>query len=272
MDLSRASTFLFVPGDRPERFDKAQASGADVVIIDLEDGVAPSQREKARAHVVSWLSTGRQAAVRISAIGTEDHLLDLAALRCGIEAVVVPKSESAADLARVASALSNEVKIVALIETARGVVEATNLAAATAVVRLALGNVDLAAEIGVDPDDHQALLHVRSQLSLASSAAGLTGPIDGVTTAIRDTHRVHADAQHGASLGFRGKLCIHPHQVSQARAGLAPSAQQVAWAESILAEVANGAARVVGEAMVDRPVEERARDILWRSGHRRDAD
>jgi citrate lyase subunit beta/citryl-CoA lyase len=266
MDLCVASTFLFVPGDRPERFDRALESGADFVIVDLEDGVAPSRRQEARTHVVSWLRSGRQAAVRISAVGTEGHFLDLTALEGVAQAVVLSKSESAVDATSVASILGMDVGIVALIETAQGVMDARQIAASSSVVRLALGNIDLAAEIGVNPDDKQALLHARSQLVLASSAAGLPGPIDGVTTSVSDTDHVLTDAQHGASLGFRGKLCIHPRQVEPARSGLAPSEQEVAWAKSILTEAADGAARLVGEAMVDRPVEERARNILRRAG------
>jgi citrate lyase subunit beta / citryl-CoA lyase len=260
-----ATTFLFVPGDRLERFDRAASSGAEVVIIDLEDGVSPATRPAARRNVVSWLRSGKSGVVRLNARGTRDHALDVDALRGVATHVMLSKTESAADADSAAADIGTGVEVMALIETARGVADATSIASSDAVVRLAFGNVDLSAELGVDADDQQALLTARSLLSLASATAGLYGPVDGVTTNLDDPKRVAADASHAASLGFRGKLCIHPHQLSGARSGLAPSSAQVSWAEKILAVASEGEARAVDGVMVDRPVEERARDILRRA-------
>jgi citrate lyase subunit beta/citryl-CoA lyase len=264
VDPRTATTFLFVPGDRPERFARAASSGADVVVIDLEDGVHTDARPAARLEVVSWLRSGRSALVRLNAAGTSDHDLDLEALSGVATHVMLARAESAAAAESVVAALGAGADVMALVETARGVARAGEIAASPAVARLAFGNVDLSTELGVDADDRQALLTARSLLALASAAAGLYGPVDGVTTAIDDAERVAGDAAHAASLGFGGKLCIHPRQVDAARAGFTPTPDQVAWAERVLAAASGGEARAVDGAMVDRPVEERARAIMRR--------
>jgi len=265
LDPRIASTYLFVPGDRPERFARATSSGADVVIIDLEDGVPPAAREAARHHVLAWLQTGQSAVVRLNAHGTEDHSLDVRALRGAATHVMLSKAESAADAEATVAELGDHVDVMALIETARGVAAAASIGSSAAVIRLAFGNVDFAAELGVDADDRQALLTARSCLALASAAAGLYGPVDGVTTSLDDAEALEADAAHAVSLGFRGKLLIHPRQLGAARKGLAPSDAQISWAQKILAGASEGQARAVDGAMVDRPVEERAREILRRA-------
>lgn len=147
---------------------------------------------------------------------------------------------------------------------------AASIGSSEAVIRLAFGNVDFATELGVDADDLQALLTARSSLALASALAGLHGPVDGVTRSVDAPESVEADAAHAVSLGFRGKLLIHPHQLDAARAGLAPSEAQVSWARRVLADASTGHARAVDGAMVDRPVEERARQILDRANRKGD--
>jgi citrate lyase subunit beta/citryl-CoA lyase len=265
LDPRIATTFLFVPGDRPERFVRAASSEADVVIIDLEDGVGPAARSAARRNVVSWLRSDESAVVRLNARGTHDHALDVAALRGLATHVMLAKTESAVDADSVAADIDPGVEVMALIETARGVAEAASIARGESVIRLAFGNVDLSSELGVDPRDRLALLTARSLLSLASATAGLYGPVDGVTTDLDHSDQVAADASYAARLGFRGKLCIHPNQIASARAGLAPSPAQIAWAEKVLAVPSGGEARVVNGAMVDRPVEDAARDVIRRA-------
>lgn len=267
--LRGAATLLFVPGDRPERFGRAASSGADVIIIDLEDGVSRATRPDARRNIESWLRAGESAVVRLNAYGTQDHALDVGALRGVATHVMLARTESAADVNSTTVEIGGQVEVIALIETAKGVAAAAGIAASDAVVRLAFGNVDLSTELGVDADDRQALLAARSLVALASAAAGLYGPVDGVTTTLDDAALVVADAAHAASLGFRGKLCIHPLQLDPARLGLAPSQAQVSWAQQIVAVASTGEARAVAGQMVDRPVEERARDILRRATSRR---
>jgi citrate lyase subunit beta/citryl-CoA lyase len=142
-----ATTFLFVPGDRPDRFGKAVASGADVVILDLEDAVAPGDKDSARAHVETWLQDN-EAVVRINAPGTPWFDADAALVTSRGVPVVVPKAETP-------EVLAGFREVVALVETARGVERAGELAAVPSVTRLAFGSVDLAAELGVAPEDRE---------------------------------------------------------------------------------------------------------------------
>ena len=260
-----ARTWLFVPGNRPERFDKAAVAGADVVILDLEDAVAPSDKDAARERVAAWL-TGSPVpcAVRVNAAGTDWHLADLDAVAAtGPALVMLPKADGAEVVARVLDALPHGSAIVALVESARGVLGAADLARAPGVARLAFGSYDLAAELGVDPDHAPALTGARSALVLAAAAAGLNGPVDGVTGDVRDSARLTADVAAAAALGFTGKLCVHPSQVAPSAAALAPTREESAWAERVLAAVderSDGVVLVDGR-MVDAPVVARARRI-----------
>jgi citrate lyase subunit beta / citryl-CoA lyase len=261
--LSAARTLLFVPGDRPDRFAKAAAAGADGVILDLEDAVAPSRKDAARAEVREWLAGGGAGIVRVNAVGTRWHEADLqlaAELRIP---VMLPKAEDPDDVARVVAALAGGL-VVALLETAAGVLAARAVCAVAGVVRPAFGNVDLAAELGVDHADHTALAHARQSVVLASSAAGAAPPIDGVTTAIADEQALRDDLRHAVRTGFTGKLCIHPRQVAVAHDAFAPGVEQLEWARRVLAAAPDGAATAVDGQMVDAPVLARARRILAR--------
>lgn len=263
--VASARSFLFVPGNRPDRFDKALAAGPDVVVLDLEDAVAAEQRSGAREAVAAWLRGGGRAAVRINAVGTVDHEADLTCLdgAVGLVAVLVAKAEDPAALSAIAQRLS--VPVIALLETAVGVLRAPEIAAAHGVVRLALGHLDLAADLGSDTS-RIAMLHARSHLVLASRATDLPGPLDGVTTALDDPDLLTDDLRHARELGMAGKLLIHPSQVEVTHAAFRPSPDEVAWAERVLAAVAEhgtGAVRQDGD-MVDAPVVARAEDILTR--------
>ncbi|HEY4024235.1 MAG TPA: CoA ester lyase, partial [Pseudonocardiaceae bacterium] len=213
MTAHRGRSWLFVPGDRPERFDKALHSGADAVIVDLEDAVAPANKARARDAVADLLDT-QPVYVRVNGADTRWHTEDLAALshRAGLLGVLLPKTTSAADVAATAAALGAHVQLVALIETAAGLRNADTIAAAERTTRLAFGSIDFALDIGADTDD-AALLYARSTLVLASRVAGLPGPVDGVTTDLDDSAATTRDAEHARGLGFAGKLCIHPRQV-----------------------------------------------------------
>jgi len=261
-----AATWLFVPGNRPERFDKARASGADAVLCDLEDGVAPEHKAQARGEVRGWLAGGGRAWVRVNAPGTEQGDGDVEALRGlpGLQGLVVPKSESAArleDLAR----RGGGCRLVALVETAVGVLEACSIARSPAVDRLAFGSIDYAGDVDAVESDGSLLL-ARSQLVLASRAASKPAPLDGVTTDLVDMARVQAAASYARGLGFGGKLCLHPRQVAAVAAGFAPTPQELRWAREVVRSGAAGGAVAVAGQMVDRPVLERARRILTRVG------
>lgn len=263
--VQAARSLLFVPGDRPERFEKAAAAGADVVIVDLEDAVGPEQKAPAREAVVAWLADGGRAAVRVNASGSPEHDADVAALAGlgGLMAVVLPKAGPAAGASAVAD--HSGAPVVALVESAAGMADAAALAGAKGVVRLAFGHLDYAVDLGAD-NGRTAMLHARSTLVLASRAAGLPGPVDGVTVALDDPQVLADDLAHARDLGLTGKLLIHPRQVEATHAAYRPSDAEVSWAEKVLTAVrdtSGGAVRVDGD-MVDAPVIARAEAILRR--------
>ncbi|PRY85067.1 HpcH/HpaI aldolase/citrate lyase family protein [Donghicola tyrosinivorans] len=254
--LDALRTALFVPATRPDRFAKAAASGADAIILDLEDAVLPDDKDAARANLSAGFDC--PVIVRINATGTPWHKDDcaaVAALDCA--AVMVPKAEDPETLRRISETTGKP--LVALIETALGMANARAIAQTAGVVRLAFGSVDYCADLGCDHTP-EALLTARSELVLAARLGGLAGPLDGVTTRIDDPATVTADAARAKALGMSGKLCIHPAQIAPATQAFRPDAAQIAWATRVLA-ASEGAARVDGE-MVDEPVRLRARAIL----------
>ena len=259
-----ARSYLFVPADRPERFAKAQASGADAVIIDLEDAVAPHAKATAREALANWLDTDqRPVVVRVNGVDTPWFADDLAlATRPNVTAVMLPKAERADDLARVRAAVPS-VALLPLVETADGIDRVREIAVAAGVQRLAFGSIDLQHDLGIGGDGEE-LLMFRSQLVLASRLAQLAPPVDGVSIAIDDRIALQADAQRARRLGFGGKLCIHPRQVAPVNEAFTPAASEIAWAQRVVAAAAHaeGAAVAVDGQMVDKPVLLRAQALL----------
>jgi len=259
-----ARTLLFVPGHRPDRFDKAAAAGADAVVLDLEDAVAADAKDAARAAVVGWLRTavpGVPVLVRVNAAGTPWHADDVAALASlptPPAALVLPMAEPGEALTALGA---GPVPVVALVETAAAVLDARAVAATPGVVRLALGSFDLAGELGVDPLERAAIDPARTALVYASAAAGLPGPVDGVRGAVDDEAGLREETVQARRLGLTGKLCIHPRQVGLVAEVLRPSADEVAWARRIADAGVDGVATVDGQ-MVDKPVVDRALRIL----------
>ncbi|QEL27324.1 CoA ester lyase (plasmid) [Bosea sp. F3-2] len=252
---------IFVPGNRPDRFEKAAAAGADAIIVDLEDAVAAEAKDEARAALRCGFSS-LPILVRVNGVGTPWHEADMAALPGnGLAAVVVPKAEGGEGFAVLCEA--SPVPVVALIESARGLADARRIAAMRNVVRIAFGSIDFCADLGC-AHSREALLAARNELVLASRLAGLVAPIDGVTTALNDAALISNDARHARDMGFGGKLCVHPRQIDAIRSGFAPDEAEIAWARKVLAS-GDGAAAVDG-GMVDEPVRIRARAILKRAG------
>lgn len=185
---------------------------------------------------------------------------------------MVPKAESAEELERITASLPG-VQVIGLVETAAGVMNARSLAEVDGVVRLALGTFDLAAELGVAPDDRDAMAAARGQLVLASASAGIAPPVDGPTGTIDDESAVRADVEFAKRLGYSGKLCIHPRQVPAAAMALAPSGEELAWAAQVVEAAGAAAIAVVDGKMIDRPVVTRAGRILAaHESWRRDGD
>ena len=257
-----ARSYLFVPGNRPERFDKACAAGAHAVIVDLEDAVPPSEKRAARAAVAAWLAPEKNVLVRINSADSEWFADDLALCALpGVAGIVLPKAERIDDIVRITSA--GAAVVLPLVETAQGIWNAHALAQTRGVQRLMFGSIDFQLDAGIDGEGEE-LLYFRSQLVLLSRVAGIQPPVDGVTTAIDDPEQLRADTQRARRLGFGGKLCIHPKQVAAVNQFFRPSEDDIAWAQRVLqaAQAANGAAVALDGKMVDLPVIRKAQDIV----------
>ncbi len=257
-------SFLFVPGNRPERFDKACASGADAVILDLEDAVAPPQKDAAREAVGRWLQSGGRAWLRLNACETAWHEDDLALLASpGVAGVVLPKSERVDELQSLATRAGAGTPIMPLIETALGLWNAHAIAGAPGVARLAFGSVDFQLDTGISGDGDE-LLFARSQLVLVSRVAGRLPPVDGVTVDLDNPEVLDADVTRARRMGFGGKLCIHPRQVAGINTGFLPPAAEVEWARQVMSAAqaaGDNAVRLDGK-LIDKPIIERARAVL----------
>ncbi|MFN5700418.1 MAG: HpcH/HpaI aldolase/citrate lyase family protein [Betaproteobacteria bacterium] len=269
-----ARAALFVPATRADRIPKALASGADVVIVDLEDAVAPQDKDSARAALDVALAHQHRASAAASSDGPalwvrvnagapwSDQDLALCARHAAVQAVMVPKAESAQQM-RAAFEACGCKPLLALIESAEGYARRDEVASHPAVERLAFGSIDFQLDLGISGEG-DALLVFRSGLVLASRLAGLPAPLDGVTVEVADPRVVAADAARARALGFGGKLCIHPQQVGPVNAAFSPSPAEIEWAQRVVAacEASAGAAVAVDGKMIDRPVLLRAQALL----------
>lgn len=257
-------SFLFVPGSRPERFEKARGSGGDAVILDLEDAVAPEDKDVARQQVAAWLAPERPVLVRINASSTPYYAQDaeLGKMR-GVAGIVLPKAESAHDVIDLISRIKRKIPVYPLIESARGMWNALEIAKAPCVRQLMFGTLDFGADMNMEPEG-DGLDTFRAQLTMISRIAGILAPVDGVTPSIDNDELLQAVTKKAKRLGFAGKLCIHPRQVSIVNRTFAPSDAELEWARRVLQAFgnANGAAVAVDGKMVDRPVFLKAQSIL----------
>jgi citrate lyase subunit beta / citryl-CoA lyase len=261
-----ARSYLVVPADRPERFEKARLSGAHIVILDLEDAVAPEAKDAAREAVARYLSAEHTVALRIN--GTTSPWFKDDLVLCthpGVCAVVLPKAESADELQALAAHAPN-IALLPLIETAQGFEAMRAIARAAAGGRLLFGSIDFQLDLQITSDD-EALLYFRSRMVLVSRLTGLPPPVDGVCVALGDEQRLAAESARARRLGFGGKLCIHPKQVSTVNELFRPSQAELAWARKVIeaSEQAKGAPVAVDGKMVDRPVLLLAQRI-WEQG------
>jgi len=263
-NIAAASCALFVPADRPERFAKAAASGADFVILDLEDAVVPERKDTARRAVQSHGLDGHSVVVRINPSSSEHHHADVQALaNVPLAGVMLAKAEDPQDLIRLSSILPPGTFLLPLIETALGLSRLPDILAAGQLNRVAFGGFDFALDIGSEPT-WEPLLLARSEIIWRSRAAGRAAPLDTPSTEIENMTRVFEESQRGAALGFGGKLAIHPRQVEHIDRAFRPDADAVAWAKSVVAS-ADGSAQKLGGQMVDKPILERAQRILARA-------
>ncbi len=266
MTIRRRRTALYMPASNARAIAKARTLDCDVVILDLEDAVAPDEKARARQQVVDEVRAGgfgtRELVVRINALDTPWGADDAAAVRAiGADAVLVPKVSSVAELAAIRAALGEDGPAIwAMIETCAGVLALPALAAAAGEMRLAAliaGTNDLAKEMRCRPGaDRMPLVPALAGIVMAARAAGIV-PLDGVCNALDDPERLAAECAQGAVLGFDGKTLIHPAQIDAARAAFGPSAAELAWARAVIAAFAaaenadKGAIRLEGQ-MVER--------------------
>ncbi len=260
--IARIMTGLYVPGDRPDRFDKAVASGAQLVILDLEDAVAPSAKEAALRHVAPWLRgrslEGPVIQVRMNA-GADHEVTALRQTGSAIE-LRVPKVETKRELDRLAD-LAGDLPLTAIVESALGVENAAQIAAHPSVTRIALGESDLASDIG--SKDAAVLDYARLRLVFAARAAGLPAPMMSAYPDIRDLEGLRVDTERGRRLGMYGRVAVHPTQLGVIAAVFEPTEEELRWARAVVSAVAAGGVGTLesGE-MVDPAMLGRAQGIL----------
>ncbi len=271
-----ALTWLYVPGDRPDRFEKAAASGTDRVIIDLEDAVAPGRKDEARDAVAAWLSGDAPPArppveVRINAFDTAWTMRDVDAMinRPGLAGIRLPKAEDPAIVAALCARLPEDgpVHVHLLIETARGLEAAGELARADPLVRsITLGEADLRSELGILSES--GLAWARGRIVVAAAAAGLPPPAMSVYTDLEDDAGLAASCREGRALGFLGRAAIHPRQLPVIEASFMPDQAEIEQARAIRAALdealgrGSGTAVLPGGRFVDRAMAGRADRIL----------
>lgn len=270
VDVSLLNCLLFVPGDRPERFAKAEAAGAGAVILDLEDAVAPPAKDSAREAVVRHLSQRKagRIAVRVNALTTRHGLADLLALiERPPEIVLLPKCEDVGELRIALGALGAAVALVAVIESARGLARCEDLATNGAAA-LGFGAFDLAADLRAAPEPG-ALAFARGRV-VAASALARIGCLDVPDIDFRDLDSVRRNAMAARQHGFTGKFAIHPAQVAPIVAAFTPGEAEVDQARRVIAafEAAAGGAVQLDGRMIDLPVIHAARRVLDQAGVR----
>jgi citrate lyase subunit beta/citryl-CoA lyase len=275
-------SYLFAPANHARRVEKAFQVGADAVVLDLEDSVAVAEKEAARAQVVAALRLPRECKgyVRVNSFDSRWCFDDIAAVvGPWLDGIMVPKAESGEQIHAISARMSDcekragmtpgKVDLMALIETARGVLRAADVAGGSSrLSRLAFGGGDYTNDLDLQwTADERELDFARSMLTHASRANGLEPPIDTVVIEVRDVERFRRSAANGRRLGFQGKLCIHPDQVGPCNEMFSPSAAEIASAQEIVrafieAEAKGIASITVNGVFVDYPIVYKAQRIL----------
>jgi citrate lyase subunit beta/citryl-CoA lyase len=280
--MDRMRSWMFVPGHSTKMIDKALSLAADVIMLDLEDGVVPAQKAAARQLVAAGLGKPRVANgparfVRINGFTTENMALDLeAVVRPGLEGLTVPKVETVAEIAALATMLNllehqhdlapGAVKLMLAIETAKGLLAAPALTTASPrVMGLMFGAEDFSRDIGL-PTVRTGIagdfIHARSSIVFAAAAAGVTS-VDGVWPDLKDKEGLRRDAETARALGFLGKSLVHPGQIDVVNAAFSPTGDEIAFARALIVDFEKAVAEGHGSInfagkLVDRPIYERA--------------
>ncbi|MEV5910585.1 HpcH/HpaI aldolase/citrate lyase family protein [Streptomyces chartreusis] len=264
--IFEGAALLFCPADRPDRFSKA-AAAADMVILDLEDAVPAERKVQARANLTAHPLDPATVIVRINAARSADYAEDIAALRrTDYRWVMLPKAEDPREIDALAGC-----QVIALCETARGVVNAGQLAHAPGTRALMWGAEDLMASLGggtsrlPDGTYRHISTHARATVLLHAAAAGI-GAVDAVYLDTEDAEGLALEAEDAASSGFIAKACIHPRQANVVRQAFMPSYEDVQWARRVLsASRTEGAVFVLDGQMIDAPLLRQAEHLMRRS-------
>ncbi len=278
-------TLLFVPGDRPSRIATACASPADAVAVDLEDAVAAPAKAAARDTATAAITAAAPREglfLRVNALDgpwAEGDLAAACAVLPRLAGLIVPKAEDPGALRALGHELAEEAAglptghtaLLPIVESARGVLAAPEIARCPRVATLLLGTLDLAADLGVTPSiEGRELLHARSHVVLATRAAGLPGPLDGPHPDLDDDAGLVRSSVAARDLGYTGRVVLHPRQLDPVRTAFSPGDTELEWARRVLAahERAQadgiGAVRLDDGTFVDRPVVLRAAALLDR--------
>ncbi|MBQ1059334.1 MULTISPECIES: CoA ester lyase [Micromonospora] len=277
-----ARSYLYVPGDRADLLDKAAGRGADALVLDLEDAVTPARKAHARETVAGYLGAAAPAGPELWVrINSDQVAADVEVLSPAAAGVWVPKAEPEllaevdAALTRVQRRLGPDApafRVVALIETARGVLTAPRVAEAPRVLRLGLGEADLAGELGLQPGPERAeFAPIRSQVVVASAAAGITPPVGPVETTLRDPERLELTTRALLRQGFRARSAIHPGQIATINEVFTPTEAEVASARAVLAALeraergGSGVATDADGRLLDRAVVRAAAEVVRRA-------
>ncbi|MBS1673162.1 MAG: CoA ester lyase [Actinobacteria bacterium] len=231
-----ARSWLLVAATRPETFDDAEASRADAVVLDVEDAVDASHKDSARDDVVRWLRDGHRGWVRINDATSEHWAADIEALRTasGLQGVMLAKTEFGGQVMDTFNRLGARVPVVALVESAIGIENATEIARAKGAFRLAFGSGDFRRDTGMSAD-REAMAYPRARLVISSRAGGLPGPIDGPT--VGSSHPIlREQSAVTVSMGMTGKLCLSTDQTPVVNEVISPTRTDVDWAYDFLAD------------------------------------
>lgn len=262
LNLFGMRSLLFLPASNERAIARARESEADLVILDLEDAVKPEDKASARTAAVEAVGKAwpMPVAIRINSAGSDWYGEDISAvMACKPDAIVVPRAVGRDEIAFVRNQTGKPV--LAMIETAKGIVAVHE--AAREAAGLIAGTNDLAADLRLPPGAGRRPLHMALQIIvLAARAAGIAA-FDGVFNALEDDEGFTAEAREGRDHGFDGKSLIHPRQIPLCHAALAPSAEEIARAERLVAAATGGAERFEG-AMIERMHVEAARRLLER--------
>lgn len=261
-------SFLFVPGNRSDRFDKALSTCADYIILDLEDAISPKEKAKARDLIDNWFNKQNRVInellIRVNGIDTSWYDDDIRLIKSlPIKGLVIPKVEKSEVINSASDALGEDKILVALLETVTGIINIRELASHKKISCIAFGGADFRVDSGIEGDERE-LDYIRTKIVLESQYAGLYRPIYSVTEDINNQARLESDVVTAKQFGFGGKLCIHPDQIDIVNKGFMPNASDIAWANNVISKInlaGNDAVAIDGK-LIDKPIIERAKHIL----------